>query len=24
VPQLNENANEMKSFLPGRSNDKEK
>lgn len=24
VPQLNENANGMKSFLPGRSNDKEK
>jgi hypothetical protein len=24
MPQLNENANEMKSFLPGRSNDKEK
>jgi hypothetical protein len=24
VPQLNENAKEMKSFLPGRSNDKEK
>jgi hypothetical protein len=24
VPQLNENANEMKSFLPGRSNEKEK
>jgi hypothetical protein len=24
VPQLNENANEMKSFLPGRANDKEK
>jgi hypothetical protein len=24
VPQLNENANEMKSVLPGRSNDKEK
>lgn len=24
VPQLNENANEMKSFLQGRSNDKEK
>ncbi len=24
VPQLNENATEMKSFLPGRSNDKEK
>jgi hypothetical protein len=24
VPQLNENSNEMKSFLPGRSNDKEK
>jgi hypothetical protein len=24
VPQLNENANEMKSSLPGRSNDKEK
>jgi hypothetical protein len=23
VPQLNSNANEMKSFLPGRSNDKE-
>jgi hypothetical protein len=24
LPQLNENANEMKSFLPNRSNDKEK
>jgi cytoskeletal protein RodZ len=24
MPQLNENANEMKSFLPGRANDKEK
>jgi len=24
VPQLNENANEMKSVLPGRANDKEK
>ena len=24
VPQLNENANELKSFLPDRENDKEK